>query len=84
MASKISKSLSNVDGNTEYLIYGYTRQCEVVLDLVIPELISYAILVFYWIDEYFDIVNDKIRLSDDKRTLRSTMGILENSNYGFQ
>ena len=50
---------------------------------IIPPLIIYTIVVYYWIKEYFDDVNeDVISLSDDKMSLISKSDDWDNTSFG--
>ena len=52
------KSLSSVDRHAEYLIFGFIRKNETRMHGMIPTLISWTCLAFYWLNEYFGIIRD--------------------------
>ena len=88
MATTWKTILEDVDDKTDCMVNGYVRQSEELLNedesTIIPPLIIYTILMYYWITkEYFDIINeDHVSLSKDKLTLRFIGQGWHNSNFG--
>ena len=82
MAFKL-ESLSAVDKETECLIFGFVRQSEVEIDNIIPPLISWTCLMFYWMNEYFEIICDKINVSEDKLSLIAGENVRHGNNASF-
>ena len=88
MTSQWKEILSNIDTVTDCLVHGYLREAEKSLEtdeesVVIPSLIIYTILMYYWIGEYFDDINeDKVSRSDDRLKLTSKKHGWKNSSFG--
>ena len=78
------KSLLNVDKNTELMIFGFIHRAETEMNHIIPPLISWTCLIFYWINEYFDIIRNATNVTVDKLSLaaRSNTKNWNNSSFG--
>ena len=77
------KSLSKVDKKTEYTVFGFIRQSETEMDKIIPPLISWTCLMFYWMNEYFEIIGDTIDASKDNSTITATKATQDWGNANF-
>ena len=68
-------------------MHGYIREGEKLLtnneSMVIPPLIIYIVLTYYWLKEYFAVINDeKVSLSKDEMKLEFKTGGWTNSSFG--
>ena len=88
VASKWKEILSSIDTDTDFLVHGYSREAEKSLEtdkesVVIPPLIIYTILMYYWMGEYFDDIDeDKVCRSDDRLKVTSIQHGWKNSSFG--
>ena len=83
-----------VDDNSRYLVFGYFRRYQNELNqsqssnpfCIIPELISYTCLLFYYLSEFFDkFDSEQIEVSDDKMTITkkgTNADYWNNTTYG--
>ena len=79
----VQRSLSGVDQKVKRLVFGYMRQNEHEIDRIIPPIIFYTCLMFYWIKEYFDLMAENINASKDKLRITYTANAtLANAAYG--
>ena len=82
--------LSGVDDKTNHLVHGYCRQYEISMSqngspVIVPPLIIYTCLMYYWMSEYFDEICEKyVERSDDKMKLKyiGERSDWYNSNFG--
>ena len=77
------KSASKADQSTEYLVFGFIRDYEKNSNAIIPPLISWTCLLFYWINEYFEIVGDNLNASEDKLTISCNQPVSRWCNASF-
>ena len=78
-------SLSKVklmDNDIKYLVSGFVRKKEKENNIVIPMMISYIIMIYYWIEEKFTVYGDGIQIDSTKRkaTMHKICGY--NTVYG--
>ena len=59
--------LKNAPDHTKHLIFGYVRQCETEQSMNVPVMISYLIIMYYWIQEQFTVHGDNIKLDKTKK-----------------
>ena len=81
------KTLSKVDRDSEYLIFGFIRQSEIEFDKIIPPLISWTCLMFYWMNEYFEFIGDTVIASENQLTITSmgdAIDCWQNTSFGKQ
>ena len=88
MAANWKQTLSEIDTVTDHVVHGYSREIEKLLSkddesVTIAPLIIYTILMYYWMNEYFDEMNQrKISLSDKKLTITSLIDGWKNTTFG--
>ena len=88
MAATLKQLKSNMDNDTDCLIHGYIKENERILqndntDIIIPPLIIYTCLMYYWIREYFDDYEPaQIIRSDDKLTIKTKQCGYSHSSFG--
>ena len=87
MAGNWKEILKSIDHATDHLLHGYIREGEKLLknheSVVIPPLVIYTVLMYYWLKEYFAVINDeKVSLSNDKMKLGFKVGSWTNSSFG--
>ena len=69
MDTTFQKILKQIDSRTDCLVHGYFKaqfHHQNNLEVIIPHLIIYTTLAFYWIREYFSDINpEQITASED-------------------
>lgn len=85
-ANLISSIKNQVDEATMALMKGYIRKTEQEVEKIIPPIIVYTCIMFYWMKEFFKIHGDTVTLSDDRLavTLSSDTSNLKNACFGAQ
>eukprot|EP01084_Bolivina_argentea_P289535 497208_1 len=78
------KKLKTINKSTQYTVYGYVRECQLLLPTDksfynIPPLISYLILHYFSINEYFTKYGSYIQLNDAADTVTITDLLYENN-----
>ena len=79
------KKLQKIDDQTKYAVYGWLRKAEEELNLNhIPLMISSICILYYHMEEIFQLIPYHIKLSDDNKciTKLSTFG-WGNTCYGI-
>ena len=67
MPSSLKAVINYADKLTKYTIFGYLRECKA---LDVPKMISYLIMAYFAVVEYFDKCDENvIKISDDKSTI---------------
>eukprot|EP01084_Bolivina_argentea_P203798 348005_1 len=72
MTTLMFKQTKNVNDKVKDLIFGYVKRIEkqhLQLEMEVPVMISYVILLFYFENEYFDKPGQGIIISKDKMTI---------------
>ena len=80
------KQLSKIDKKTKLAVHGWIRNKEKTLRLRhIPSMINAICIVYFHDDEIFEIIGDDIKLSTNKKLVKTECeGDNENSNcYGI-
>ena len=57
--------IKSVDNETKLEIFGYSRRQEKQLSIVIPIMIQYIIMFYYWINERFTVHGKAIKLQNN-------------------
>ena len=91
MSTNLNQILSQIDHKTNHLVHGYIRAIEQILKqdnsaIIIPSLVIYTCLIYYWLNEHFDIINESVVIqTSNKMKLISGKGSSNkwnNSNFG--
>eukprot|EP01084_Bolivina_argentea_P227012 383403_1 len=79
------KELDDVDKRTKLMMYGFLHLCTQpkLLLLNIPDVIVNLCLLYYYVNEFWDICGQNIVRSDDKRKLIKTKNGWSNTSCGF-
>ena len=82
MATQL-KLLSRIDKVTKYAVYGWIREKEKQLKLgTVPSAIATICVLYYREDEIFDILNEEIKASENKKVIKKISeirGICDNN-----
>ena len=89
MAGKWKEFCKDIDDRTYQLVHGYIREYENTFkhnhsSFIIPSLVIYTCLMYYWMNEYFDVINKHfISRSDNKMVIKRFAGNKgwDNSNF---
>ena len=61
------KKLKQIDNITRYKVLGYAREHEREQSIVIPIMIQYVIMMYYWIHEKFTNCGDALELNGNSK-----------------
>ena len=66
------KKLSKIDERTKYAVYGWIRKAEEELSFRhVPLVITSICILYFYEDEIFEIVSDNIKVSSDRKILKT-------------
>ena len=84
MATSWKQILNDIDTDTDCLVHGYFRNSEEKSRIVIPTLVIYTCLMYYWIREYFaDINEEEVFFSENRMKLECQSHLVwNNTSFG--
>eukprot|EP01084_Bolivina_argentea_P088147 159148_1 len=75
--------LKNIDNETKYLVFGFLRISSDLLELNMPDLITFTCLSFYYISEYFAKAGTNVEIScNETKIEKICSGHWGNISYG--
>eukprot|EP01083_Nonionella_stella_P255292 876434_1 len=79
------KDIKFIPKSTKYIVFGYNKRIEEILQSNIPILINSLCILYYFESDYFEIAGSGITISEDKKSITKTKtngwGSYDNTSY---